>query len=555
MNDWHFRLTVNEKIAVATLAAVLVFVACTALFEQFDPHSFHEELRILYHLDPARSNSKDYVGEFLGNFPQPLLYVFITKIALAAGMDLGFFHRLLGATCSLLLLSGVWYAGKHIGGLFFAATATVFVAAQPFYYYQTSSATLHAFAFPLLIWALVALLHNRLYLLAGLSALSGLLYPPISPVIGLALAWYFAVAKRGLGRQNPDRTKEVLMLVAVAAVTLALFWHQLAPVGGYGASVVPGTQVDIYPENGPDGRHFNGVFHPIGYVLGSAIGQFNVAVPVLLIVVLPMCIAAVAGLGLYYFRKRTRDFQALLSFIIPSALFCVLVVVLRPYVAYRFLLYPLFAVVPFLFVYGLFTLCYDHRSTLRQPAAVVVAVVITLALALTGNAGHRDFSPLKLEQSGSSLMQYLEKLPQESLIAAWPFGVQTSLIPYVAGRPLLVDYKAHYPIYEGHIANMRARMYGLIDAYLAEDRRPLIELRCRWQVDFLVVDRAHFPADGGQVMYFAPFDDRIKEVLQAASNSELILRNPPKEAVVYSSGRFLVLDLALVARGAVCQDR
>ncbi len=555
MNDWHFRLTVSEKIAVAMLAALLAFVAGTALFQQLDPHSFHEELRILYHLDPVRSNSKDYVGNFLGNVPQPLLYSFITKIALAAGMDFSFFHRLLGVACSLALLSGVWYAGKPIGGAFFAATTTVFVAAQPFYYYQTGSATPHAFAFPLLIWALVALLHNRLYMLTAVTALSGFLYPPISPVIGLALAWHFVVARKGLGRQNPNRIKEALMLAAVAVVTLLLLLYQLTPVGGYGAGVVPGTQVDMYPENGPDGRHFFGVFNPISYVLVGAIGQFNEALPVALIVILPMCIAAVAGLGLYYLRERPGDFQALLSVIIPSMLFCILIVVLRPYVAYRFLLYPLFVVVPFLFVYGLFTLSYEHRSTLRQPAAVVVVIIIPLALALTGNTGHRSFSPLKLEQSGSSLMQYIEELPQESLIAAWPNGNQTSLIPYVAGRPLLVDYKAHYPIYEGYIAIMRARMYSLIDAYLAVDRDPLIELRCRWQVDYLVVDQVHFSADEVQVSYFAPFDDRIKEVLQAAGNSELILRDPPKEAVVYGSGRFQVLDLALLAGDTDCQNR
>jgi hypothetical protein len=151
-------------------------------------------------------------------------------------------------------------------------------------------------------------------------------------------------------------------------------------------------------------------------------------------------------------------------------------------------------------------------------------------------------------------MSYLRQVPEESLIAAWPYEVETSLIPYVAGRPLLVDYKAHYPSYEGHIREMRMRMFDLIDAYLAQDLQPLIDMRCRWHVDFLVVDRSHFSDQGAPPTYFAPFNDRIEEVLNAAEKSELVLSRPPADAVVFAAGRFSVLDLALLAGDKSCPN-
>ncbi|MCH8250635.1 MAG: hypothetical protein IH913_13635 [Proteobacteria bacterium] len=544
-----------ERVAIALFLLMLLVVVGENTLDSFSAYNFHEEWRILYHLDPSRTNGKDYAGQFLGQFPQPVLYLYLTKAAVGAGVDLIIFHKLLGVLCSILLLAGGVVSGWRVGGALAAVATAVFIAAQPIYQYQLSSATPHAFAFPLLIWALACLLYDRPYWLAGLTVLSGLLYPPVSPVLGLVLAWHIAVTRKGLSGRNPDRVANVLVIAITAAISLAFLLHQLAPIEGYGATLRPGTMLDIYPENGPDGRHFSGVFHPLGFVLDNAIGQFHEALPVLLIIAVPICIVAVAGLGFYYSRKHAELFQPLLSFIVPSAMFCAFITLLAPYVAYRFLLYPMFTILPVLFVFGLLTLCYDHRSTLRYPAAVIVAVMAPLVIALSGPSAYSAFSPLKLDQRSGELMSYLQQLPADSLIAAWPGGAQTSLIPYVAGRPLFVNYKAHYPTYEGHIANMRMRMFDLIDAYLAQDPQPLIDLRCRWQVDFLVADGTHFPREGVSLDYFAPFDARIKKVLSTADKPAMILRQPPADAVVFEAGRFKVLDLAILAGGASCPDR
>ena len=517
--------------------------------------NFHEELRILYHYDPARTNSKDYAGQFLSSFPRPFLYAYLTETALYAGVDLILFHKLLGAVCGVLLLAGGAVAGLRIGGAVAASAIAVLIAAQSIYHYQISSATPHAFAFPLLIWGLVCLLYQRPYMLAGLTVLSGLLYPPISPVLGLVLAWHLLVARKGLSAQNPNRIADVLVLGVTGAISVALLWHQVAPVEGYGAALPPGDKADLYPENGPDGRHFYGVFNPFAYVLFSTMGQFNKALPLAIITVLTPCIIAVAGYGLYRLRKWPEVFQPLLSFIIPSLIFCILIALLRPYLVYRFVLYPLGTVLPVLFVCGLLMLCSSDRTTSRHPAAAIVAVVVLLIASLAGSDGYRSFSPMRLDRPSNRLMEFLRALPPDSLLAAWPGGPQTSLIPYVAGRPLLVDFKVHYPTYEGHVINMRTRMFDLIDAYLASDIKPLIHLRCRWRADYLVVDSDHFAGEETAPEYFAPFDERIENILSTAERSKMVLRQPPAGAVVFQAGKFTVLDLALLSQGAACPDQ
>ncbi len=544
-----------ERFVVAVLLLALLAMAVTNAVHILNADYFHEELRILYHFDPARTNTKDYAGQFLGKFPQPLLYDALTKAVLGIGVDLIVFHKLLMLACLLLVLAGNALAGWRIGGAAAAAAVPVLVAAQPIYYYQINSATPHAFAFPLLIWGLVCLLYNRPYWLAGVTLLSGLLYPPISPVLGLGLAWHLVIARNCMNAQNPNRIADVLVLGIAGAISATLLWHQLAPIEGYGAPLPPGDKADIYPENGPDGRHFYGVFHPVAYVVRSAIWQFRQVVPPPIVIMLMLFYVAAAGYGLYRLRERADIFRPVLGFIVPSLIFCVLIVLLRPYVSYRFVLYPLFAVLPVLFVCGLLGLCETYRAGLRDQAAAIVAVMAVYIVSFNSLDADRNGFTLRLDEPSNRLMEFVRGLPADSLLAAWPGGSQTSLIPYVAGRPLLVNFKAHYPTYEGHIINMRARMFDLIDAYLASDIKPLIHLRCRWQVDYLVANRDHFSGEGTAPDYFAPFNERIEKILSTAEISKMILRQPPAGAVVFQAGKFTVVDLALLSKGAACPSQ
>jgi hypothetical protein len=550
--DFEWRLP--ERIALAILLLVLLLFVGQNVLAILDVYNFHEELRILYHLDPLRTNGKDYAGQFLSQFPQPFLYLFLTKSALAAGVDLITFHKFLGIFCGMLLLAGAAVSGSRIGGIPGAVVVALFIAAQPIYQYQLSSATPHAFAFPFLIWALVCLLFDKFYWLAGLTVLSGILYPPMSPILGMILAWQFVIIRKGLTGDNPDRLFDVIVVGITAAISIALLYLQLTPIEGYGAALAPGQDAETYPENGPKGRYFPGVFNPLRFVLYAAMDQLPENLPVLLIIFSPICVVAIAALGLYYSRRQATIFQAFIAFIVPGVVFCILMTTLRPYLAYRYLLYPLFTILPLLFIGGLFILCHRYRAFLRYPVVVIMALLLPLFFATNSSRDNRSVAPLKLDESSNALMVYLRQLPADSLIAAWPGEAKTSLIPYVAGRPLFVNFKAHYPNYEGHIINMRTRMFDLIDAYLASDLQPLVDLHCRWQVDYLIVDKMHFSGNGVSLRYFAPFDKRVEAVLGTVEKQNLILRNPPADAVVFSSGKYRVLDMALLSREIGCLE-
>ena len=239
----------------------------------------------------------------------------------------------------------------------------------------------------------------------------------------------------------------------------------------------------------------------------------------------------------------------------PSLMFCILVVVLRPYVAYRFLLYPLFTVLPVLFVYGLLMICHIGQAKLKSAAVPFVAVVALFVFSFNNLDARRNGFTLQLDKSSNRLVEFVRGLPAGSLLAAWPAGSHTDLIPYLTGRPLLVAYKAHYPSFKDHILNMRARMDDLVNAYLANEIQPLIDLRCRWQVDFMVVDRDHFLGKDTAPTYFAPFDERIAKIIDATDRSKMVLANPPTQTVVFEHGKYLVVDLARLSKDEDCPTR
>ncbi len=545
----------STRIVIAILLTALLAIAGYNILEVFNPDNFHEELRILAHHDPARTNEKDYAGQFLSAFPQPFLYVILTKAALGAGIDLVVFHKVLSAVCGILLLAGGAAAGMRVGGPVAAAAVAVLIAAQPIYQYQINSATPHAFAFPLLMWGLVFLLYRRPYALTGVAVLSGLLYPAISPVLGLCLAWDMVVARKGLTARNQNRIADLLVLGLTGVVLILLLWHQLTPVEGYGAPLAPGAKADLYPENSPDGRHFYGVFHPFAYVLHSTILQFRQELPLAIITILPLCFVGIAGYGFFRLRRRPEIIRPLLSFVIPSLVFCSLIVALRPYLAYRFVLYPLFTVLPLLFTCGLLMLCDAWRARPNFPEVATVAVISLFVISLNSVDSDRNGFSMRLDASANRLMEFVRGLPPDSLLANWPGSPQTDLIPYVTGRPLLVNFKAHYPTYERHILNMRVRMFDLIDAYLAKDIDPLVRLRCRWQVDYLVVDRDHFAGKETEPKYFEPFNERVEDILQTTEKSKMLLRQPPASAIAFQSGRFILVDLAQLIDGAGCPSK
>jgi hypothetical protein len=544
------RPTNGGAIALVLLVILLVLVTLR-LQIFFEPNQFHEEFRILYHLDPTRLSSIDYSGHFLNQSPQPFLYKWMTQAALASGLDLERYHRLLGASCYLLFLSGIGIGALRLGRLP-ALAVTGFSAAQILFVEQIGSATPHAFAFPLLAWMLVSLVYDRPYLGAILTVIAGLLYVPVAPVMGLMFAGHLLLIRKVLSTAGRARWGNLVCIAATAIVALLLVAHQIRPLDDYGATLVPGERTVEFPENGPRGRYAPSVFEPINHVVSAALGQFHPAVPATFALILFLCAGILSTVGLYSLRSLTDIFFPVLLFVTSSLLLFGIVLILRPYVSYRFALYPLFTIVPFLFVVGLRHIFFRRQRFEGLSMAAFAAVLMTFLISLGSAKSHQVSSFITIIDSEREMLDFLSHTHRDSLIAAWPYQAMPSLIPYASGRALLVDTKAHYPNYEDHLLEMRARMFGLIDAYFATSPQEIARLSCRWGADYLLLDRATLSDHRDSLNYFAPFDARIREKREATAGKGRILANPPRSSVVLTSGPFTLIDLQYFSSNYGC---
>jgi hypothetical protein len=543
-------------IAKAALAALCVYAGVIFLIQAgmlADTAYLHEELRLLFRYHQAGDAglfAGDYLTSYVTAFPQPLLYDAISRLWVTAGGDLAVLHRLVPLLCWLGFLAGVALAARKLGDRLTVAAALVLAVAQPLYLYQITSAVPHAFAFPLVIWAFVALLQGSAVWLALLTILAGLLYPAMAPLIGLLLTWQIVVGDKLLFAPNAKRLKNVTLLSISGALAFWLLWGSLAGTSEFGAALAPLERHEFYPENGPGGRYTQGVFNPLTYVAAKAFDQFrNVFDDFKLFLLFAYCAVALYGLAMLLMDGAWR--RPVTGFLLCSAVLIVVVLALRPYLLYRFILYPLMSITPLLIAVGLQQFFQRIAATRRAPAAAALLGVLLLALTLDSTDAKKIGYWTRLDAEGARVLAFAAEQPRDTLFATWPSGQsEFEFIPYFVRRPLFVMIKAHYPSHEDHVLEMRARTDALIDAYLATETGPLERLYCLWQVDYLIVDKAQFQSGAEAPAYFAPFDERIAANWEPHRVEDFLLGDPDPAAVALETEHYRVVRLQAIAEAA-----
>ena len=539
------------QIVCALFVFYIVVILCIQSSIMLDTSYLHEEFRPLFtayvKLDPA-SFSGNYVSQFVSSFKQPLLYDYLTRAWLWVGGDLVIWHRVLSLAAWLTFLAGIAVAARLAGNTVTAIIAVGVAVAQPIFLYQITSAVPHALAFPILAWAIVALFRQSLIALAGITLLSGMLYIAVTPLLGLLLTWQLFLVHWRTLQSGSTKIRALAVLGCVGVASLWFVAGSLHAPDDFGQPLQPMQFVEKYPENGPDGRHFYGIFNPVKYVAARAILQFRdwVGPHVFALVFLNF---VVATCGYFSLQRADPIRKAVLAYVLCSASIIILVYATKPFLIYRFLLYPGFAILPLLFALGIQQYCRWLERIV--PGRDAIAVVLAAAFALTFNSTEPKKMGylLRLDADDRRVIDFAAAQPSGTLFAAWPSSESTfEYIPYFARRPLLVMQKLHYPVFEQYTLGMRARTFALIDAYFATDASDLQALHDRWGVDYLIVEKPHFTSEEDRPRYFSPFNERIDEIWEEVRPNRFLLRNPPPRSIALETDDAYVIRLGAFAR-------
>lgn len=203
--------------------------------------------------------------------------------------------------------------------------------------------------------------------------------------------------------------------------------------------------------------------------------------------------------------------------------------------------YPLLTTYPLtlLLIPGMIIVTY---KTFQSYLSKIGIIIFLLAPLITINGALQLNKKIKTGvENNREIYEFLESLPQDSLIAGWPTDIIES-VPLYTAKSALLTQETHQVFHKTYLLEMRARATTLFDAYLNPSPKTLKELQKTFGVTHLIVtlQRAKYK-------YFSPFNLQIAKLL---TNNPDFMRvyssSKMQHATVYRDSNYQILNLDLI---------
>jgi hypothetical protein len=510
----------------------------------------------------------DYIADYyLACYP--LGYRALYAITASIGIDPAFLSRCLPHVLFLVTALCMGATAYRFGGKLAAFAVMALVLGSNAYLSRIGGGLPRGFGFPIISATLLSLAAGRPGWCALCVVFGALFYPVTAVISGLCLAGML-LAPKVMGLEAPalGLARRITLLSGTALLAGLLLLPTALSSSRFGG-VVRADETREFPEAGPGGRYtqesrppFLDFFHASADDVRRAVvstspnfagvrawlaenkevrssRRFERAKDGVLLLVL------LGGFGLLLRRPAARRVLVLLAAswfghavarqVAPYAYLP------ERYSAYSLPLLTTLAVS--VAVAGFFPSAFDRGSRRTLRAGIMAIYVTTLLVFVSGRITANIGVDVAISKDERRLLDFVSQLPPTVVVAGWPTG-PVNEIPYVSRRRVLLNKEVHQAFHKGYIEEMRRRMRGLIDAYLATSVDPIVRLRDELGVTHLVVQRSHFEARLPN--YFRPFDRRIGQRIDAAQGKAYELPKQYRAAKVFANRDCVLLDLSLV---------
>lgn len=541
----------KKELLLAIVATILITIP--TLFAQFeyalDPSFMHEEQSQLFADHKIKDSElfpENYLADYKAKFQSPLLFDYIYK-SMMEHFDIYYFHKIFPMIIWVLMIFFMGLSAYKIGGLFSMWSSTVITISHSMFLYQITSSIPHSFGYLLVIMAVTCILYARIYLLSIVGILSALLYPGVSPVIGLSMAYFLLITDKAHRGKAKDWSiyKRFILLGITAAIMLLAIYPVMSPIDGYGRSIAPFTETEEFPENSKDSSNFIGSAHPIVYVIAKLYVQFDISneFKTLLGMGCILAIIVISIRGWYFFKDDKRIKSRFNAFIFSSIVSFILVYFLMPIYVYRFIIYtfPIFYVL--VFPMALHKIIKNDKKLDKEYHSLVsVAIIIVLLVLFKGKDPVKIGYMIETTDVDKKFFSYVSKLPKDVLISSWPNTLgYNDWIPYLGKRNVLMMKKFHQIRYYDYGKEMQKRMNATIEAFIGGDIEKIRYLKTEFGVDYLVIDMNMYGEEMPQ--YNNHFNKRIEElwIQNKKDNNIEILKHLDK--AVYHDDNIYIIDI------------
>jgi hypothetical protein len=569
---WSDWLELLGWLGILLIVAVMQGPALVAyLGNALDPQLINDDARQQIFPFFRYVDSQLFTSDYLGDYYLACLpagyRLLLTGTALL-GFDPTTTSRWLPLLAVVVTAAALAAAARRLGGKLAGLGTLALVLGCSLFFERVSGGLPRTFAFPLLALGLERLSAGRARALAVLTALGAAFYPVVAVILGFALAGMLLLPEGDRGEADGwSRRRRWLWLAGTAVACVLLLLPSTLAARRFGP-VVTARDVPEVPEAGPGGRYgaedrapFRSYLETAAPIfrrslvgaaapwvpaaralLGPAKSQAS-GVPFRMEVFLA-CLLLCVAIG--WTRLALRDGGARRVLLLGLAAFLGHTIARQAapffYLPHRYVLYvvPMLAVL--LVPTGIAGLLPQGDSVLQRRLRFSLQASLTVALLVFLAGRVHPLAGMGIDlRTRAELYEAVADLPPSALIAGWPIGPVND-IPYASRRPVLLSYELHQAFHRGYVEELRARMQALTAAYLGTDSGALEELRRRWGVTHLLVDRRHLGRRPPR--YFAPFEELIRRTVAERHGNPPELERQLSAATVYSQGDFFLLDLS-----------
>jgi hypothetical protein len=431
--------------------------------------------------------------------------------------------ELVGAALFALALFLAWRVGSYAAGAHpamagWAMMLLIAVAISELHLLPPMGLQ-RAFALPLTLAAVLALMRGRLVLLGFVFLAAALFYPIVCATLGICSALYL-----GLRLLRERRLPQGWLPLLVLGST-ALFVISLASTPEAIGPMVTKAQALAMPEFGPGGRQ--GLFGE-GLRALFAHHRTGLGFP-------PKWVLLSLGVaGFLAWRRSLGE--------VPGVAWALLGAALLVWVVSRLTLFLLY--LPERHTVWALPVTLGMLAATSVPAVVqlvghriarsAMAVAGTLALAFHA-WGMLDQWKTPRDADLEAAYEYLRTLPPDTLVAAHP--VDADDVQMRARRSVLVSQETSISFMLGYYGRAKERLEASLRATYATDWCTVDALGSRWGVDVFLVTAYPWEYIG----YDEPLNSLAQSLFEEGRSQGFVLRDPPPGRILFESGDVTVV--------------
>lgn len=193
-------------------------------------------------------------------------------------------------------------------------------------------------------------------------------------------------------------------------------------------------------------------------------------------------------------------------------------------------------------------LFYWLRPRPREIARNLFTFVLVGSLWLVLGSGFAKNTGMVINRStDEALYDYIRTTPKNSRFAA--HVLDGDGIPFWGARAHTGSFETLQPWFTKSWARQKKRTIDTLSALYATDEETVLRFTEEYAVTHLLINRSRMGRSARTASgSFEPFTSETKKLLSGRNLSEFVLNKPPKDAIVFKSGRFQVVSVEKLKR-------